>query len=115
MIGELTLFKKHPTIPTDDSWLTKVIRLVNGRVISDGSACVMSHGEAQRLPIASEADFAQVIAALSPSEAISLGRLRPDLPPTVSVIVQRKLNGQADTIARSRDFLGYRRGTASIA
>jgi hypothetical protein len=107
---ELTVFAKHAD-GAAVSPLSKVISLDGSTVVSDGSSCVMSHGEARRLPIASADALAQVIAGLSSQEALSLGRLRDGLPARVEVITQRKLhglNGQAATIARTKEFLEYR-------
>jgi hypothetical protein len=111
---ELTVFAKGATGP-DVSPLSKVISLDDGNVVSDGSACVMSHGEARRLPLASVDVLAQAIAGLSSQEALSLGRLRDDLPARVEVVTQRKLNGQATTIARTREFVVYRSASPGYA
>ncbi len=112
---ELTLFRKHHSGPMDTGPLSKMIQLSGDDVVSDGSACVMSRGEAQRLPIASEGALAQTIAGLSSLEAISLGRLRADLPAAVNVVVHRALNGQPGVIARTSEFVGYRAGAPGYA
>ena len=111
---ELTVFRKHQSGP-DSGPLSKMIRLDGDDIVSDGSACVMSHGEARRLPIASADALAQVIAGLSSQEALSLGRLRADLPAKVEVVTQRKLNGQAATIARTKEFIEYRSGEPGLS
>jgi hypothetical protein len=101
-VVELTVFAKSTTGP-DVSPLSKVISLDGSNVVSDGSACVMSHGEARRLPLVSAEVLAQAISSMSSQEALSLGRLRADLPAKVKVVTQRKLNGQAATIARTKN------------
>jgi putative DNA primase/helicase len=84
----------------------------SGRVISDGSACVMSVGEARRAKVTPE-EFAELITGLNSAQAIALGALRDDLPDTVRVETKAKLqqmNGVArpDIIARTSDFIIYR-------
>jgi hypothetical protein len=51
----------------------------DGTVKSDGSACVMMRGWARRTHLAGVHDLAELIDRLETSEAIALGRLRPDL------------------------------------
>ncbi len=89
--------------------LTKRITLdPNGKLISDGSACVMGSGVAWRTAFADMTTFAGHIAALDPSEAIALGRLRADLPDKVEVTTKAKLNGAPPgTIARSAEYIAY--------
>ena len=111
---ELTLFRKHPSGPNSGP-LSKKIWLDGDAIVADGSACVMSRGEARRLPITSTDALAQTIAGLSSLEAIALGRLRAGLPGKVTVVTQRKLNGQADTIARTGEFIHYDQGRAGYA
>src|SRR4051794_10689549 len=79
--------------------LTKRISLgEDGRLISDGSACVMGRGAARRVKVLSIYAFADHIRSLQCNEAIALGALRPDLPDLVQVTTARKLaeiNGTA--------------------
>ena len=66
--------------------LTKRISLdATGRVVSDGSACVMAEGRAERLRLAGPAALAAVLGAMAPDQAFALGRLRADLPDEVPV------------------------------
>jgi hypothetical protein len=111
---ELTLFAKHVAGP-DATPLSKVISLNGGDIHSDGSACIMSRGDARRLPVASADALARTIAGLSSLEALALGRLRPDLPAKVAVVAQRNLNGQPGIIARTGEFVCYRDGTPGYA
>lgn len=93
--------------------LTKRISLApDGRLISDGSACVMSRGIAQRLRLDGVAGFADLIGRLSSTEAIALGSLRADLPDKVEIMTARHLaeaNGSAPpfAISRTAGHIGY--------
>jgi hypothetical protein len=87
--------------------LTKRISLgSDGKMISDGSACVMSHGRAERARISNLTMLANVISGLRSDQAITLGALHADLPDTVQVATKahlEKMNGTAapDVIART--------------
>ena len=101
--------------------LTKRISLAaDGSLHSDGSACVMSRGSAQRAPFDDLATFAACIGALASHEAIALGALRHDLPQNVQIDTKKKLeelNGSAapDLIARTGEHIVYRPGQAALA
>jgi hypothetical protein len=104
---EITVFTK------DNGPLTKRIKLGDdGKVISDGSACSMSKGRAQRVPIADVQAFADTIAQLKSDQAIALGAMRQGLLDDVKVITKDRLDGQErnDVIARTRDAIEYRAG-----
>ena len=60
--------------------LTKKIRLENGVLRSDGSACVMTRGVACRAPITCAGHLGALIGGLQSNQAIALGSLRPGLP-----------------------------------
>jgi len=88
--------------------LTKRISLAaDGSVNSEGSACIMAQGLAERLDIADVRELAAVIEQLRADQAIALGALRAGLPDTVRIITKRNLNGsRSDVIARTgRDFV----------
>jgi hypothetical protein len=92
--------------------LTKRISLSpEGKVISNGSACVMSHGQACRVRLNNVEAFAALIGNLDRSEAIALGALNADLPDQVEVVTKRKLtelNGHAiNIIARTADHIRH--------
>ena len=107
---ELTLFAKT------GGPLTKRISLSpDGTIVSDGSCCLMSSGEARRVEIADISDLAALIERLRVNEAIALGALRPGLHPPVQVVTKRQLNGQANTIARTAAEIGYRKGQPALA
>jgi hypothetical protein len=93
--------------------LTKHIYLdANGRIVSDGSACKMSSGSAERIRIRNTSELAALIANLGADQALALGTLRPGLPDHVEVATKRKLaavNGtpRPDLIARTGDAIRY--------
>jgi hypothetical protein len=101
--------------------LTKRISLnQEGKLVSDGSACVMSRGHAQRVHIDGLSHFADLVQHLEPNEAIALGSLRPDLPDQVEVTTQdrlAKLNGSAPPglIARNGGHIAYEAGRPALA
>ena len=101
--------------------LTKRISLgPDGRLISDGSACVMSRGTACRVVLDDLDQFAALIDSLGSHEAIALGSLRADLPDRVQLTTATglaSLNGQAapDLIARTTQFIAYRAGQPALA
>jgi hypothetical protein len=100
--------------------LTKRISLSpEGKLISDGSACVMSRGHAQRVRLGGVAEFSKLIGGLRSDQAIALGSLRPDLPDTVEITTARRLaelNGSAapGTISRTSGHIGYRPQAPSL-
>jgi hypothetical protein len=99
--------------------LTKRIALdAAGHVVSDGSACVMAEGRAERLRLAGPADLAAALGAMAPDQALALGRLRAGLPDAVPVATRRALaasEAPAVTIARTRDHIDYARGEPAFA
>jgi hypothetical protein len=107
---ELTGFSKN------NGPLTKRISLaVDGAVKSDGSACVMTRGTAQRLRIADIGELAAVIEKTRPHEAIALGALRAGLPEKVRIVTKQKLNGQPNTIARTAADILFRKEKPALA
>jgi hypothetical protein len=69
-MSELTLFAKS------GGPLTKRISLAaDGSLVSDGSACLMTYGEARPVEVAGIGDLAALIERLLPNEAIALGTL----------------------------------------
>src|SRR5262245_7441816 len=81
--------------------LTKQIALgADGKPVSDGSACVMSEGTAEKRSINNGAELAALINGFTPAHALTLGALRNDLPGEVRIVGKRNLNG-TDTIART--------------
>ena len=101
--------------------LTKSISLTSdGSILSDGSACLMSKGDAFRAILPDLRAFASLIESLASHEAISLGALRPDLPAAVKVVTKddyRRMNGSAppDVISRTGSDIQYRPNRPAIA
>jgi hypothetical protein len=91
--------------------LTKRISLTDdGMLKSDGSACVMSRGIAERIEINNIVQFGELIGSLASDQAIALGTLRPGLPDKVTIATAKATNGHAgpDTIARTAANIVYR-------
>jgi hypothetical protein len=103
----LTLFRKS------GGQLTKRISLdAMGGIVSDGSACLMASGTAQRIQIRNITELGTLIATLEADQALGLGALRPDLPDQVAVVTKRRLaqiNGMPgpDLIARTGEAVRY--------
>ena len=109
---ELTVFTKT------DGPLTKRISInPDGSISSDGSACVMSRGIAQRETISDIAQLAKLIERVGPDQALGLGSLRADLPDAVSVVTKAQIDGSTphDIIARTADNILYRPGEPAFA
>jgi hypothetical protein len=104
-----------------DGPLTKRISLSpEGKLVSDGSACIMSRGHARRERLDCLDEFAALIQWLAPHEAIALGALRPELADNIEVTTQArlaKLNGTAPPglIARTGGHIAYDPGHAALA
>jgi hypothetical protein len=110
MPAELTSFTKA------DGPLTKCISLApDGTVKSDGSACIMARGTAQRLRIADVGELAAVIEKMRPEQAIALGALRGGLPEKVLIVTKNKLNGQPNTIARTAAEIVFQKEKPALA
>ncbi len=113
---EVTLFAKA------DGPLTKRIGLAaDGTVTSDGSACVMSAGEARRVRLDHVGQLAELVGRMAQNEALALGALRDDQPERVRVVTKGELaplNGiprPLGIIARTADFIAYRCGQPAVA
>ncbi len=110
---ELTRFTKS------SGPLTKHISLgVDGSVHSDGSACIMAQGEAQRLEIAGVHELAALIEQLRSDQAIALGVLRTGLPDCVEIVTKQNLGlygGRSDVIARTGHDIIFRKGQRAWA
>ena len=104
---ELTKLQKADGAP-----LTKHIELdAEGRITNDSSACGMSRGTAERFQFDNAEQLAAFIAGCQSDQAFALGRLRSDLVDTANVVTKKNLNGAAPgTIARTKDYIGYRDG-----
>src|SRR5690349_20983543 len=111
---EVALLRKAGNLP-----LTKRIWLGSdgSSLVSDGSACFMSRGFAQRFRFANLVELAEVIESFDSDQALTLGSLRSDLPARVEVAAKHQLNGsnRPDLVARTKDFFVYRPGEPSLA
>ena len=114
MIGITRLFKEGGP-------LTKQISLKpDGTMFSDGSSCVMSSGRAMRVKFQTLGEFADMIHAMEPNEALALGVLKDHIPDDVSVTTQDRLarmNGSAPAslIARNSEHIVYAPGVPALA
>ena len=108
---EMTLFWKQ------GGAVTKTIALENGLIISNGSACLMSEGRAERIDVPDAAALAEKIVKLKSDEALGLGSLRAELADEVRIVTKHKLNGakSAHTIARTADSIIFEPGKAAWA
>src|SRR5262249_39359223 len=109
---EITVFTK------DRGPLTKHIVLGDdGKPRSDGSACVMPLGTAERARIANSAELGRLLETLPSTQALAIGTLRDDLPAKVEIKPKQKLNGQAapGIIARTNANIVYRADTPAWA
>jgi hypothetical protein len=108
---ELTVFAKC------GGPLTKRISLnPDGSLVSDGSACVMSAGTAQRFEFGDIGLLAELIEQLTARHAIALGALRNDVLTPADVVTKHKVNGagRPDIIARTNEYLVYHKDKPAI-
>jgi hypothetical protein len=103
MTFEIAVFKKS------NGPLSKRISLKDGKVIADGSVCKLPAGTARRVILDGVNAVAGLIGNMRSEEALTLGRLRADLPDDVCVVCKKDLNGStpSNVIARSSEFLHY--------
>lgn len=107
------LTKWAPAFDLGDALLSKRISLVDGRVLSDGSACQMATGDAEVADAATAEDLAQLIAGLGSSNALALGSIKDHQRAqvvTVSELKTLRARVTADglpIIARSRQYIDY--------
>jgi hypothetical protein len=103
--------------------LTKRVTLLSdGSIKSDGSACVMAKGWAQRFQFGDMATLAAKIANLRPDEALALGAMRQDLPPQCFVVAKaarQEMNVQSEgwnarIIARTGDYFCFQSGEPTL-
>ncbi len=100
-----------------DGPLTKRISLdASGKIVSDGSACVMNAGVACRVTLNGMADLASLIGRLESNHAIALGVLRFDVADRAQITTKNRLNGHVrpDLIARTTDYIHYRQDQRAI-
>lgn len=109
----LTIFTKSGGI------LTKRVFLKDGTVAVDATACLMIEGMAQRISVPGAVELADLMAGLSPQQALAFGKTRDDLPEIVTILSQAKLeqlNGAAiGIVSRTKANLVYEPGQPSWA
>jgi hypothetical protein len=106
MTVEIAVFRKRKGALSKKIWLDD-----DGQVKSDGSACRMASGEAQRVKLNGVESLAELIDDMRTNEALALGRLRAELPDQVNVVLARGLREKRpDVIARTGEFLHYAPG-----
>jgi hypothetical protein len=112
MTSEIVCFTKSGGPLTKRIYLTE-----DGSSKSDGSACVMSHGIAQRFQISGVARLGKLLEQLQPNQAIALGALRAGLPDKAEITTKGALNGSTrpDVIARTGANIIYRPGQSAFA
>jgi hypothetical protein len=113
IVTEITVLKKQGGV------LTKRIRLNDGgHVVSDGSACLMTRGTAQRVEVRDVFAFRDLINGCEPDEALALGHLRAELPQQVKIATAaaiEKSNGAVapDLIARTKTNIIFKQGVSA--
>ena len=97
---EITIFEKRGGI------LSKKIALgEDGRPHADGSACRMGSGEAWRKAISSAGQLAHLLENMKSNQALTLGRLRADIPDHVAITTKaRPDEGAVPRIRKNFEF-----------
>jgi Virulence-associated protein E-like domain len=92
--------------------LTKKISLVDGKVVSDSSACGMARGRARRVRLAGLEDLKALIENFASNEALALGALREDLADEVEIATIDELASapRDGVIARTAENIRYVEG-----
>jgi hypothetical protein len=113
---ELTVLAKE-----GDGALTKHIYLdEQGKLVSDGSACLMARGKARRVRVTGLAALGNLIKQLQQNEALALGALYAKLPDRVDITTKAQLQKQGDgdappdLVARTAAHIGYSAGQPAL-
>ena len=103
-IATITLFtnKKGP--------LSKHIELVDGKIKSDVSGCLMTHGNAERIEVASAKELAALIGDLDSDQALGLGDLRAGLHDYVEIVTKDRNQWRAAARHNRADWRQYHIG-----
>jgi RecA-family ATPase len=94
--------------------LTKSIKLDKDGKLDIQPHTAMASGTGRRVQISSVDDLAELIEQLKDNEAITLGVLKEELPDQVKVVTKEKLNGGANIIARTKEYVIYREGKPAL-
>ena len=82
----------------------------DGRLTSDASQCRMWEGTAKRASANTAREFAEIVGTCTSRQALALGYLREDIPDNVPLVTKAELERHPNAIARTRDFIFYRKG-----
>ncbi len=109
----LTVFSK------DGGPLTKRLSLdETGKLVSDGSACRMSHGVAQAISVANMDEFAELIDSLNQTQAIALGTVEAaavDESRRVRIVRHAELaRTEIAAISRTLEFIKFPSGKPGL-
>ncbi|MSP75402.1 MAG: hypothetical protein EXR12_04635 [Rhodospirillaceae bacterium] len=101
----VTVFTKGDGILSKRIWLSP-----EGRVQSDGSDCKMWEGTAKRAKANTAAELTEIIGTCTSRQALALGYLSDGFADDVRVVTKAALDQNSNAIARTRDFIFYRKG-----
>jgi len=114
---DLQDFQEHPTLQNpfpqvikisrytkDSGPLTKVMRLVDGVLVKDGSGCRMNRGTVEQCSISSMSELAYLLQSLGLNQAVSLGVTDSD---SVKTITTRDKEA-GDAISRTKRHIRFR-------
>ena len=82
----------------------------DGRLTSDASQCRMWEGTAKRAIANTARELAEIVGTCTSRQALALGYLRDDIPDNVLLVTKAELERHPNAIARTRDFIFYRKG-----
>ena len=82
----------------------------DGRLTSDASQCRMWEGTAKRAIANTARELAEIVGTCTSRQALALGYLCDDIPDNVLVCTKAELERHPNAIARTRDFISYRKG-----
>jgi Family of unknown function (DUF5906) len=102
-IVELTRFDNADRKP-----LSKTLSWINDK-LDKPTAANMVRGTAERWH-GGLTEFADMIGHLESHQAIACGVIKDGFPDRVDVTTKARLNGQANTITRSKEFLSFKKG-----
>ena len=82
----------------------------DGRLTSDASQCRMWEGTAKRAIANTARELAEIVGTCTSRQALALGYLCDDIPDNALVCTKAELERHPNAIARTRDFIIYRKG-----
>jgi hypothetical protein len=80
--------RSNRTCHFNERWraVNEKIRLVNGKIVSDVSACKMARGAAKRARFDTLQEFGNLLGRLDEQSAVAFGALQPALSDEVAVV-----------------------------